>query len=1080
MHSSGMEQGVHMVHEPPVMPDDEDELARLVRQSAEADGALQTCLAARLQAKPGPPGPSPLLRAAQDQLLAGEQRRLPKPLAGDGYERASEHRFRALIEHSRDGLSLVDAGDRILYLSPGVMAIGGYTEQELLGRQGMATTHPDDLPMVKSIVTDVQAHPGKSSEMVWRRLHKNGKVVWLEGAVTNLLQDPAVSAMVTNYRDVTDRKRAESDNQHTQSMLSMANRLGRIGPWSVELPSQSLFWSDEVRNIHEVSTEFIPGMESAFDFYPPGSRIMVRSALEACMRAGTPFDIEMQVITAKGRHIWLRAIGEAVRDDSGAILRVQGAYQDISDRKLAAEEIRQVAERLTTTLESITDSFFTLDRDWRFAYVNRQAELVFQKPRTALLGKLCWEVFPQIADTIVGCELRRAIAENTAIQFEVFSPTFRIWLDLRAYPSAQGLAVYFRDVSEQHKAREKLIISEERYRLLAKATNEAIWDFDALIDTVTWNEGFEKLFGYARSDAEMTMEVWKERIHPGDRERVIGKMEAAIAHGDDNWSDEFRFRRKDGGHSYVLNRCHIIRNAGGRTARIIGGMTDLTTRKRAEELIAEQAALLDQARDAISVRDLTHRISYWNKSAERLYGWTAAEIIGLSARDLLYKDATEFDLAVQEAIAHGEWMGELSPTSKDGRKLLIDSRLTLVRDGIGIPSSILAICTDITERRKLEQQYLRAQRLESIGTLAGGIAHDLNNVLAPIMLSIALLTKGETDERRLGMLAIIDSSAKRGADMVRHVLSFARGVEGQRLPIQIPILLREIEKIINDTFLKNIQVITTFAPDVWLVSGDSTQLHQVLLNLCVNARDAMPEGGVLTLTVENATLDEHFAALHIDAKPGPYVVIGVEDTGTGISPELIEKIFEPFFTTKEIGKGTGLGLSISLAVIKSHNGFMGVYSEPGKGTAFKLYLPALARAAAESMEIAEPSLPLGHGELIMVVDDEYSVRQITRQTLEAFGYRVVLASDGSEALAIFALRQNDISLVITDMMMPIMDGNATIRVLTKIRPGVRIIAASGLNENHVIAKAMSNGVKHFIAKPYTAEMLLTKIREALL
>jgi PAS domain S-box-containing protein len=1074
-----MEQGVPVIDASPALPADEDELARLVRQSADADGALQSYLASHGQAIPDQGGPSLQLRAAQHQLLASEKQQRKQRMVGDESLRESAHRFRALIEHSRDGLSLVDAGDRILYLSPGVMAIGGYSEAELLGRHGMATTHPDDLAMVKSIIADVQAHPGKSTEMVWRRLHKNGNVVWLEGAVTNLLHDPAVRAMVTNYRDVTDRKRAEADNQRSQSLLRMANRLGRIGPWSMELPSQSLFWSDEVRNIHEVATEYIPGMESTFDFYPPGSRAMVRNALEACMCEGTPFDIEMQVITAKGRQIWIRAIGEAVRDDSGAIFRVQGAYQDISERKQAAEEIRRVAECLTTTFESITESFFTLDHDWRFTYVNRQAESVFQKPRTALLGNIVWEVFPQIVDTIIDREFRRAIAGNAAIEFEVLSPTFKIWLDVRAYPSAQGLAVYFRDVSAQRKAHESLIVSEERYRLLARATNEAIWDFDAIIDRVTWNEGFEKLFGYARTDGEMTMAAWRERIHPGDLARVIEKMETAIAHGNDNWSDEFRFRRKDGGHSYVLNRCHIIRNAGGQTARIIGGMTDLTTRKKAEGLIAEQAALLDKARDAISVRDLTHNVSYWNKSAERIYGWAAAEIIGQSVRDLLFKDATAFDQAVQEAIARGEWIGELSPTSKDGRKLLIDGRLTLVRDSAGNPLSILSICTDITERRKLEQQYLRAQRLESIGTLAGGIAHDLNNVLAPIMLSITLLSKGEKDEKRLGMLAIIDASAKRGADMVRHVLSFARGVEGQRLPIQIPNLLREIEKIINDTFLKNIQVITTFAHDVWMVSGDSTQLHQVLLNLCVNARDAMPEGGVLTLTVENATLDDHFAALHIDAKPGPYVVIGVEDTGTGISPELIEKIFEPFFTTKEIGKGTGLGLSISLAVVKSHNGFMGVYSEPGKGTAFKLYLPAMPASTPESVVPMEPTLPPGHGELIMVVDDEYSVRQITRQTLEAFGYRVVLASDGSEALAIFALQQNDISLVITDMMMPIMDGNATIRVLTKIRPGVRIIAASGLNENHVIAKAMSNGVKHFVAKPYTAETLLTKIREAL-
>jgi PAS domain S-box-containing protein len=947
------EQGASVISKPHVIPTfEKKDLARLVRQAAKSDSALQSFLAEHGDAHVEPNRQSGQLRSVQQQLLASVDTQLKQRLAGEESLRESDRRFRTLIEHSCDGLSLVDASDRILYLSPAVTAIEGYTQQELLGRQGREHTHPDDLEMVQRIAEELLAKPGKPLEMFWRRIHKNGHVLWLEGMCTNLLDDPAVRAIVTNYRDVTKRTHA-------------------------------------------------------------------------------------------------------------------------------AEEAQLVAERLTTILESITDSFFTLDRDWLFTYVNRQTELAFRRTRSDLLGKSIWDEFPQLRDTDIHREYLRAISDKVAVHFEAFSPIFNAWLDLRAYPSSQGLAVYFRDVTDQHRAHEDLIISAERFRLLSKATNDAIWDFDAATDQVSWNEGFETLFGYPRTEVELTIESWTNRIHAGDHDRVVKKMQEAVTNGDGTWADEFRFRRKDGGYSYVLNRCHIIRTATGAPARIIGGMTDLTTRKKADERIAEQAALLDKAQDAISVRDLTHHISYWNKSAELLYGWSLSEVMGKSARELFYKDAAAFDRAVNGAIEHGEWNGELSPTNKAGRQLIIDSRLTLVRDGAGMPMSILSICTDITDRRKLEQQYLRAQRLESIGTLAGGIAHDLNNVLGPIMLSISLLTKDEKDEKRLGILSIIDSSAKRGADMVRHVLSFARGIEGQRLPVQIPSILREIEKIANDTFLKNIQVVAHIGPAVWMVSGDSTQLHQVVLNLCVNARDAMPDGGVLTLTVENVTLDKHFAALHIEAKPGPYVVIGVEDNGTGIPPEFMEKIFEPFFTTKDFGKGTGLGLSTSLAVVKSHSGFMCVYSEPGKGTAFKLYLPAMTTALSDSLISDQPTLPLGRGELVMVVDDEFAVRQITRQTLEAFGYRVILAVDGSEALALFAVQQNDISLVITDMMMPIMDGNATIRVLMKMRPSVRIIAASGLNENQVIAKAMSNGVKHFLAKPYTAESLLTKVREAL-
>lgn len=1012
---------------------------------------------------------------AMDGMHKEQQR-----LAGEESLRERELHFRALIEHSTDGIMLVDANDRILYLSPAVKAIEGYSQEELLGRAGMENTHPEDLPLVREVVSDLLANPGKSMPFLWRRRHKNGKVLWIEGATTNLLADPAVRAIVTNYRDVTERRRTETDIRQSQALLGMASRLGRIGAWAFTSANKSLFWSDEVRVIHEVPTDYVPQIENALDFYPVEYRAMVSHTLEQCLRDGSPFDFEVQIMTAKGRRVWVRTIGEAMRDDEGAIRGAQGAFQDITERKQAAEETRQVAERLTTTFESITDSFFTLDRDWRFTYVNRQAELAFSRTRLDLLGKVFWDEFPAVCETVFHHEFQRAIAENVAVQIEDFSTLFNAWIEVRAYPSAQGLAVYFRDVSDQRKAHEDLFASEERFRLLAKATNDAIWDYHVVSDQIWWNAGFETLFGYPRHEAEPTLDSWTKRLHPGDHVRVTNGMQLAIAQGDDIWSDEYQFRRKDGSYAYVLNRSYIIRDAAGGAIRIIGGMTDLTARRKSEERIAEQAALLDEARDAITVRDMTHHIAYWNKSAERLYGWTAEEAVGRSARDLLYPDASSFDKAVVEVVKHGEWVGELSPTSKDGSQSLIEERWTLVREAAGKPPSILAISTDITGRRKLEQQFLRAQRLESIGTLAGGIAHDLNNVLAPITLSINLLTRGETDVRRLGILSIIDSSAKRGADMVKQVLSFARGVDGQRLPVQIPVLLREIEKIINDTFLKNIQVCIVMLPGLWPVSGDSTQLHQVLLNLCVNARDAMPDGGTLTLTAENVTIDEHFAAHHIEAKPGPYVSIQVEDSGTGIPAEILEKIFEPFFTTKEVGKGTGLGLSTSLAVIKSHGGFLRVYSEHGKGTAFKMFVPALTTTSATDHIIVEDlPLPRGQGELVLVVDDEYALRQLTRQTLEAFGYRVLLASDGSEAVALYAVQQAEIALVLTDMMMPVMDGNATIRVLMKIRPGVRIIAASGLSENQVISKAISSGVKHFLTKPYTTEALLTKVRDAL-
>lgn len=520
------------------------------------------------------------------------------------------------------------------------------------------------------------------------------------------------------------------------------------------------------------------------------------------------------------------------------------------------------------------------------------------------------------------------------------------------------------------------------------------------------------------------------------------------------------------------------RDDQGRVIGIIGISSNITQRKLAEQKLREQATLLDKAQEAILVRDLDHRILYWNKSAERLYGWKADEVLGCSIRDLLYKDPASFMAATQAALEKGEWVGEIQQYNREGRPLTIEGHWTLVRDEQGRPQSILAINTDITERRKLEQQVLRAQRLDSIGTLAGGIAHDLNNVLAPILMSVELLRSQEKDPRRQDILATMEASARRGADMVRQVLSFARGVEGSHAPVQTHQLLSDLEKIANETFFKTIRVVRQVPGDVWDVMGDATQLHQVLLNLCVNARDAMPKGGTLTLCAANAWVDEAAASRMVGLRPGPYVYIQVQDTGTGMSPEVQERIFEPFFTTKEVGKGTGLGLSTSLAIVQSHGGFLRVESEPGRGAVFHVHLPA--HAVSETPEAStEKDLPLGRGETILLVDDEASIRHTTGQALEACGYQVLTAADGAEALAVYSEKGGEIDVVLTDMMMPLMDGASMIQALRRINPGVRIIASSGLNVAGMVSRAAEVGVHTFLAKPYTTETLLKTLQGVL-
>jgi two-component system cell cycle sensor histidine kinase/response regulator CckA len=515
--------------------------------------------------------------------------------------------------------------------------------------------------------------------------------------------------------------------------------------------------------------------------------------------------------------------------------------------------------------------------------------------------------------------------------------------------------------------------------------------------------------------------------------------------------------------------------------RALAEARERARRRHAEEKIREQAALLDEARDAIVVRDLGERVTFWNRGAERLYGWTAADAIGRELPLLLsYRDAPQLLEANREVLEKGEWSGEIPKQRRDGSILVVETRWTLVRDASGSAHAVLVIDTDITEKKALQAQFLRAQRLESIGTLAGGIAHDLNNVLSPILMAADILARKPADERSQRMLATIESSARRGADMVRQILAFARGIEGDRVTLQPRHLLKDVEKIARETFPKTIDLRADVAKDLWNVVGDATQLQQVLLNLCVNARDAMPNGGVLGLTLENVQLDDNYARMHLDAKPGPYVVISVSDTGSGIPPVILDKIFDPFFTTKEVGKGTGLGLSTSLAIARSHGGFLSVYSEVGRGSIFKLHLPATLESETTSQkERGIADAPMGKDELVLVVDDEVSIREITRETLQGFGYRVITAADGPEAVALFTQAQGEVAAVITDMRMPYMDGNATFRALQRIDPGVRVIMTSGLGDAGAVPGAASGGPKAFLPKPYTAEKLLATLRVVL-
>lgn len=850
--------------------------------------------------------------------------------------RRSEERHRLLFAHNPLPMWAFDNETlRFCAVNDAAIAHYGYTREQFLAMTIADIRPPEDVPALRAQLHGPEVGLGKSG--IRRHRTADGRIIRVDISSHKIELDGRPGRVVL-ANDVTRELAALEALRASEASLARAQRIAHLGSWEVTLATNALSWSDEIYRMFGLERDgFLATYEAFLAAVHPDDREAMHAAHVRARHGHGKLDIEHRIITSDGRVRHVHELGELEFDGAGVPIRLTGTVLDITERK--RDELRKSVEgrvleavssgrSLAAILDEVVDAVEQLDPRCSARVLPPAAPAPAASARALPIsdrdGRLAATLVFAAADggpcEPAQCELLARIRDLVAFAFE------------------------------REAGQRELRASEERFRLLATGTNDAVWDYEVDTGCLWWSDGVTRLFGIDRNDLEPVLVSWTRRIHPEDERRVVEGFHGALAAAQASWSDEYRFKRADGTYARVLDRGQIIRDAAGRAVRVIGGITD------------------------------------------------------------------------------------------------------------------------VTERRELERQLLRSQRLESIGTLAGGVAHDLNNVLQPIMIEVDGLRDVAAAAGRLDDLAVIEGCAQRGAALVRRLLSFARGGEVPRGPLDLAAIGAELRRLIRDTFPKNIELAMLIAPELHCVRANATELQQVLLNLCVNARDAMPAGGSLRISFTNASVTEPPPHRYGEVTQGRHVVVEVADSGTGMTPEVMDRMFDPFFTTKELGRGTGLGLATAHAIVRSHAGFLTVESAPGAGSTFRVYLPATDELPASTSRA--PRAPRGAGQTILVVDDEVHIRTTTRRILERSGYRVLAAASGRDALEVFG--SEPIVAVIVDLAMPGLDGAATVAAIKALDPQARVIGASGLPSPEFLGM-----VHRFLPKPYTPAELLGALAEVI-
>ncbi len=904
------------------------------------------------------------------------------------------------------------------------------------------------------------------------RLDDAGEIVRIEGA----LQD------ISEFRQA-EISLAESQRHFRELTNAMPNIVWTATPsGEVDFMSEkfsSYVGADSEEEALRIRVEIIHP-----DDLPASAKIW-----QEALASGEPYRDEYRIRRHDGEYRWHLVSARAARDENGNIVRWFGSTTDIHDRICAEQELTSVAQRLSNTLESMSDAVLTIDRNWVATFMNGQAERLLQTSRDKVVGRNIWDMFPDARGSRFQKEYEAVLETQTPTRFTEYFPPLDGWFDVHAYPTQDGIALYFRDVTEARA-------SEQQLKLLEIAVNHQA---DLLFITeahpvapgmgrkiVYVNDALMRLFGYSADEAiGKTPDILID--HDVAMDELL-RVRELMAQGH-RARGEFAAKTKDGRRIWLDADLAPVRDENGELTHWVAVERDVTERRQKEEQLRisdERYRLATLAtHDVIWDWDFEAETIVWNDNMLGTLGFDPS-MVPLSPdfwESRIHEEDRDRVLDGLYSVIKGtetNWTAQYRFLHSDGRALSVIDRGFILRDVHGKALRMVGSIIDVTEQRSFEERMRQSQKMEVVGQMTGGVAHDFNNLLTVILGNAELLADQLQDRERLKALAeMTASAAQRGAQLTHRLLAFARRQPLEPKPIDANSLVAGMEGLFRRTFSEDIEIDIVSKENLWVTELDPSQLEVALLNLVVNARDAMPDGGKLTIEMDNIELDADYANRHSEVEPGDYVMISVSDTGCGMSKEIVDRAFEPFFTTKEVGKGSGLGLSMVFGFVKQSGGHAKIYSEEGEGTTVRLYFP---RANSGKVVRTEPRAAddvAGGSEHILVVEDDALVREHLVAQLRDLGYRVTDASSGPEAYEIIK-RIEDIDLLFTDVVMPGgMNGRQLADAALKLRPGLKVLYTSGYTENAIIHHGRLDPGVHLLSKPYRRQEMAVKVRKAL-